>query len=189
MLLAKFQKKISLLTEFLKKYVDRFWYPPLLGFLAALDNIVIFIPNEGLLISSSMIFPRRWFWLALNVAIGSTYGAIALAILVKYQGLPWILSYYPGINETKTWIWSMELFDQYGLILVFIVALTPVIQQPAIILASLAHTSFVDLAGVIFLGRFIKYLIMAYVGSHAPQLIKRMWGLKGELKDVGVKIE
>lgn len=189
MLSEKLHQKISATIKFLQRYTDRFWYPPLIGFLAALDNIIIVIPNDGILISSSMLIPKRWFVLALSVAIGSTLGAIGLAALVEYQGLPWILEIYPGINETKSWIWNVQFFEKYGLLLVFAVAVTPFIQQPAIILASLADTPFLELAVVVFSGRFIKFMIMAYIGSHAPRLLSKMWGLRGELQEVGVQIK
>ncbi len=185
----KMHEKISSLVKFLQRYTDRFWYPPLIGLLAALDNFLVVIPNDGILISSSMLIPKRWFILALSVAIGSTVGAVALAALVEYQGLPWILDLYPGINETKSWSWSLKFFDKYGLFLVFAVAVTPFVQQPAVILASLANTPLVELAAVIFLGRFIKFLIMAYVGSHTPRLLTKMWGIKDELKEAGVNIK
>lgn len=182
----RLHQKIRTFVQVLQRYTDRFWYPPLIGFLAALDNLVIVIPNDGILISSSMLTPRRWFILALSVAVGSTVGALVLAALVEFQGLPWILDLYPGISETRTWALSMGFFDRYGLFLVFAVAITPFMQQPAVILASLAKTPLIELAAVIFVGRFIKFLIMAYLGSHAPGLLAKMWGLKGELNDTGI---
>jgi membrane protein YqaA with SNARE-associated domain len=185
----KLHEKIRNYVKILQRYADRFWYPPFIGFLAALDNLVVIIPNDGILISSSMLMPKRWFILALSVAIGSTVGAITLAALVELQGLPWILELYPGVSETKTWILSMQFFEQYGMLLVFAVAITPFMQQPAVILASLANTPLLELAAVIFVGRFIKFLVMAYLGSHAPRMLGKLWGLKGELKDVGVKIK
>ncbi len=188
MISQKLHKTTSDYVKLLQRFTDRFWFPPLIGFLAALDNFIIIIPNDGILISSSMLTPKRWFILALSIAVGSTIGAIALAYLVETQGLPWILEIYPNINETKTWALTFEFFEKYGLLLVFAVAVTPFIQQPAIILASLAHTPYFELAAVIFTGRFIKFLIMAYVGSHAPRLLTKMWGVKTELKDVGVKV-
>lgn len=164
----------------------RIWYPPLIGLLAALDNIVVVVPNDGILISSSMLTPRRWFTLALSVAIGSTLGAIILAALVETRGLGWLIEMYPGINETKSWLWTEDFFKKYGMFLVFVVAITPIMQQPAIILASLAETPFFLLAAVIFSGRFIKFLLMAYIGSHAPKFLNKLWGLKAELNDAGV---
>ncbi len=189
MISEKLHRRISTSVALLQRYVGRFWYPPLVGFLAAIDNLVVVVPTDGILISSSMLTPKRWFLLALSVALGSTVGALALAALVEFQGLPWILDLYPGIDGSQTWLWMEKFFSQYGLLLVFAVAATPFVQQPTVILASLAGTPLPKLALVIFTGRFIKFLIMAYIGSHAPRLLGRMWGLKGELKDVGVNVK
>lgn len=182
-------KRIKSYVMSLQTFADRLWYPPFIGFLAALDNIVVVIPNDGILISSSMMTPRRWFVLALCVAIGSTLGALCLAGLIELKGLPWILDVFPGVDQSTTWKITEDFFNRYGLVVVFLVAITPVMQQPAVILASLANTPLLNLLAAIFIGRFIKFLIMAYVGSHTPRLLERMWGLKGELEDAGVKIK
>ena len=189
MISQKLHQKISSYVKTLQRFTDRVWYPPLIGFLAALDNFVVVIPNDGILISSSMLIPRRWFILALSVSVGSTVGALSLAAVVELQGLPWILEVYPGLNESQTWKLALDFFERYGLLLVFLVAVTPFAQQPAVILASLANTPFFELAAVILTGRLIKFLAMAYVASHAPRLLTKMWGIKGEMKDAGVKFE
>ncbi|GIL17844.1 MAG: hypothetical protein BroJett040_15950 [Oligoflexia bacterium] len=189
MVSEKMHEKIRTYVHGLQTYADRIWYPPMIGFLAAIDNLVLIIPTDGILISSSMLIPKRWLTFALNVAIGSTLGGLVLASLVEFHGLPWVLQMYPGVNETHIWAFCEEFFHQYGLLLVFIVALTPFIQQPAVILAGLANTSLLQLVTVLFVGRLIKFLIMSYLGSHAPRLLKKLWGLKGELKDAGVQIK
>ena len=173
----------------LQKFVDRIWYAPAIGLLAALDNLVLVVPTDGILVSSSMLITRRWFLYAMSISIGSTFGALILAGVVEYHGLPWILEHYPGIDQTDSWVRAEKFFDQYGLLFVFAIAATPLIQQPAVILAGLANTPLVHLGIAVFLGRTIKFLIMAYVASHAPKLLKRMWGLKGDLKDAGVQLD
>jgi len=181
----------KILNSFFKKirlFADRVWYAPFIALLAALDNFIVIIPNDGILISSSMLIPKRWFLYALFVAIGSTVGAIGLASIVEFKGLPWILELYPNVESTKTWHYSNTFFEKYGLYLVFFVAVTPLMQQPAVILASLANTPLLDLALVIFTGRFIKFLIMAYVGSHAPRLLSKLWGVQDELKETGINL-
>lgn len=180
--------RIRKLVKTLQKFSDRFWYPPLIGILAALDNFVLIIPNDGILVSSSMLTPRRWFTLGLSVAIGSTLGAIILASFVEIRGLEWILELYPGLNETKYWIWTKNFFDKYGMILVFVVGMTPLMQQPIIILAGLAEKPLFLLATILFAGRIIKFLLLAYIGSHAPRLLNKMWGIRGELNDTGIDI-
>jgi len=182
------QDRIKTYVRFLQQYVDRIWYPPLIGLLSAIDNFVIVIPTDGILISSSMLTPKRWLSLALWVTFGSTIGAVLLAAVVEYQGLPWIQAMYPGASESAIWKWTDEFFDQYGLIIVFAVAISPTMQHPSIILAALANTPLIEIAVVVFVGRFIKYLIMAYAGSHAPRLLSKMWGVKGELSEVGIEV-
>lgn len=75
-MLHKLHLKISQYIKIMQQFANRLWYPPLIGFLAALDNFIVIIPNDGILISSSMLTPRRWFVLAFTVAVGSTIGAI-----------------------------------------------------------------------------------------------------------------
>ena len=185
----KLHSQIQVYVLKLEKFADRIWYPPLIGILAILDNLIIIIPNDGILVASSMLVPKRWAIFAISVAIGSTIGAVLLAFLVEYKGFPWILDVFPGIDKSQIWIWTLDFFNKYGLIVVFVVGLSPILQQPVIIISALALTPLSDLAIIIFLGRLIKYMVMAYLGSHSPRYLKKIWGIKDELKDAGVKIE
>lgn len=180
--MTQFAKKFQEILNRLLGYVDRLWYAPALSLLAALDNLVIFIPTDGLLISSAMIKPKRWFHFALLTAIGSTLGALVLAFLVEELGLPTLLQYYPNLDQTKTWNMVQEFFGKYGLLCVFAISASPLIQQPAVIIASLAMTPYYQLAIVIFSGRFLKFMLFSYIGSHAPKLLNKIWGMKSELE-------
>lgn len=189
MIAPKLHEKIKIWTAKLEQFADRAWYPPLIGILAALDNIIIIIPNDGILIASSMLIPKRWLIYAICVTLGSTLGAWMLASLVESQGLPFVLEYFPGINESSMWIKTDEYFNKYGLLVVFAVAASPLVQQPIVILAALASTPVMKISLVIFAGRLIKFLVMAYLGSHSPKYLKKIWGIKDDLQDAGVKID
>lgn len=189
MIAPKFHEKIQKYVTNLEKFADRAWYPPLIGFLAALDSLVMIIPTDGILIASTMIIPRRWPIHAICVTIGSTLGALILSALVEYEGLPFILKYYPSIIETSTWAWTEQVFEKYGLLLVFAIGASPLMQHPVVILAGLADTPLLPLAAAIFTGRAIKYAVMAYLASHSPKMLKKIWGLQTELKDAGIKID
>lgn len=184
----KQQKYLRIQIKKIQRHTGKKWFAPLLGFLAALDNIVIVIPTDGLLISSSMLIPKRWLTFALSVTIGSMLGALLLASIVEFQGLPWIVEHYPNLLQTKSWIWSQEFFENYGLLFVFVVGLSPLMQQPAVILAALVNTPLYKLALVIFFGRLIKFMLFSYIASHSPKYLKKLWGVKGELDEVDMKI-
>ena len=163
MISKKLHEKIQRHVARLEQFADRAWYPPLIGLLAALDSIVMIVPTDGILIASTMIIPRRWLINAACVTIGSTIGALILSSIVEYQGLPFILKYYPSINESATWAWTERIFEQYGLLLVFAIGASPLMQHPVVILAGLADTPLFPLAVAIFLGRALKYAVMAYL--------------------------
>ncbi|HLE11638.1 MAG: hypothetical protein A2504_12935 [Bdellovibrionales bacterium RIFOXYD12_FULL_39_22] len=114
------------------------------------------------------------------MAVGSTVGAISLSALVELKGFSWILEIYPGLNDGQTWKLASEFFENYDILFIFLIAIAPVAQQPTVIMASLADTTFFELAVAIFSGRFIKFLIMAYIGAHMPKLLKKYWLIRGE---------
>ncbi len=185
----KMHIKIQSYVQKLERFADRWWYPPFIGLLAGLDSIFIVIPNDGILIASSMLVPRRWVIYALCVSVGSTIGAVTLGVLVERMGLPWVMDLFPGIEQSSAWMWSETFFGKYGIWIVFAVGASPFLQQPVVILAALAHTPVLEFTLALFVGRFLKFNLMAYLGSHSPKLLKKIWGIKSELKDAGVKID
>lgn len=184
----KIRKNIEASVEYLQRFTDRFWYPQIIGFLALLDAFILVIPVDGILISSVLLKPKRWIYLSTCVTIGSTIGALMFFYFVEKHGLPFILDIYPNINQGQIWNWSEVFFQKYGLLLVFFVAATPLFQHPTIILASLAHAPFPHMLAVVFSGRVIKYFIMAYLSSHSPRLLSKLWGVQAELDEVGIHI-
>lgn len=170
----------------LQGFVDRIWYPILLGMLAFIDVFVVVVPTDGIVISSTMLRPKRWLTLAIAIAVGSTLASLVLMVLVESQGLPWVLKLYPGIDQTQVWLLADRFFDQYGLLLIFAIGASPFFQQPTVILAALAKTPLHHVAIALFTGRIVKYVVLGYVASHAPRLLSKLWGLKSELKEVGI---
>lgn len=136
-----------------------------------------------------MLIPKRWYVYGISITIGSTIGALTLSALVQYHGLPWFLEFFPGVDKTDIWMLTEKFFNEHGLLVVLIIGATPLMQQPAIILSALAGNSLVELIPAFFIGRFLKFMLMAYLGSHSPKLLKKIWGMKDELDEAGVKIE
>lgn len=181
------QTRVIKLIQFFQHYVNKSWYSLLMGFLAFIDYFVIVIPSDGLIISSSMLQPKKWLQLAIAFTVGSTLGGIALFYIVREFGLALILNIYPAIDQGATWAWTTQFFDNYGLLVVFLVAASPFVQQPAVILAALSHVNFAHAAILILVGRFIKFVVLSYISSHSPKYLSRLWGIKGELEDVGIQ--
>jgi len=180
------REKIESYVKFLQTFVSRKWYPPFIAFLSALDNLILIIPNDGILISSTLLKPKYWFRFSVWITLGSTLGALLLALLVEFQGLPWLLNFFPELDQSDTWEWMSDFFSKYGLLLIFIVALAPIVQQPAVVMGALSEIPLSHLCLVLMVGRFLKFTLMTYVAAQAPQYLNKMWGVQSELKEVGV---
>lgn len=185
----RLRHKIESSIHYLQKFTGRKWYPPLVGLLALIDYFIIIVPTDGLLISSAMLKPKNWLYLALCVGLGSTLGALILFYLVRTQGLDWLLEFYPDFSHESMWLWTEAFFLKFGLVLVFVIAATPIVQQPIVILAALTNTPFWHILIAILSGRLIKSLALAYIGSHSPHLLSKLWGVKAELDEVGLHLK
>lgn len=181
------QIKILKLIQYFQHYVNKSWYSLLMGFLAFIDYFIIVIPSDGLIISSSMLQPKKWLQLAVAFTLGSTLGGITLFYIVREFGLAMILNIYPTIDQGVAWTWTTQFFDSYGLLVIFLIAASPFVQQPAVILAALSHVSFAQTAILILAGRLIKFIALSYISSHSPKYLSRLWGIKSELEDVGIQ--
>jgi len=181
------QKKLKNWITVLQKYADRWWYAPAIGLLAAADLFLIVVPTDGLLVSAVMLSPRRWIYTAFVVTLGSALGCILLAHLIQVHGMPLLLSISPGIEQNPAWTWTNQLMDSWGTWAVFLIALSPLMQHPAVALAALAGMPLMKLFLMVFAGRVTKYLILAYLATHAPGMLGKLWGLQHELEDVGLK--
>lgn len=174
----------STLIHRLREYSNSVWYPYLIGILVALDSFILIVPTDAMTVSAVMLEPKKWIRYAMLVAISSSIGAICLAFIVDIYGQSFIEAVFPGLEQTRMWILTDQFMETYGLIVVFAIAVTPLTQPPSVILAALSHMPLGYIFLAILLGRSIKYLLIAWISSHAPKLLSRMWGVRGELQDV-----
>lgn len=155
-----------------------------MAFLAGLDNFVIVVPTDGLLISSTLLAPRKWFRFWLLTAVGSSLGALGVAALIQVFGFVVIQNFFPSLVTSSAWIWTESFFHQYGLWLLLFVAATPLVQHPAIILSVLAKHPLGQIFLVIFLGRLFKYFVMTWAARYAPAKLSKLWGVQDEIQQV-----
>lgn len=174
-------------TAFFRLHADRWWIPPLIAASAFADLFVLVIPTDGLLVSYVILAPRRWIYAGLWVALGSALGALAFAAVMHHHGLPFLLQILPGIESTKTWVWTVGLMSRWGAWAVFLISLSPILQHPAVAMAAIAGRPLLEIFALVLVARAIKYLFIAWVATHAPKLLRKLWGIQYELREVGLK--
>lgn len=181
-------KRVEAWMRKLQKYADRWWYAPVIGLLAFLDYFVVVLPTDGILVSATMLSPRRWIYFALVMALGSSLGALALGAILEVHGLPFLLELSPGLDQGTLWKWSDALMDKWGGWAVFLIGASPLMQHPVVALAAMAEMPLGQLFAFMLGGRLLKFLVLAWISTHAPRLLRKLWGIQDELEETGVKL-
>jgi membrane protein YqaA with SNARE-associated domain len=180
-------KRLQTLIATVQSHASSWWYTPALALLAAADAFVIIIPTDGLLVGASMAKPKRWAYAAVVVTLGSTIGALVLAAVLQRHGLPVLQYLNPGIEQTEAWAWSVKMMADWGRWALFFVAVSPIMQQPAVALAALAGMPLLEVFYLVFSGRLLKYGFLSWLATHAPGMLSKLWGIQNELKEAGVQ--
>ncbi len=166
----------------LQQFADRPWYFPVLGLLAGLDLFILLIPTDALLVSSVMLKPKKWIGAGVWVSLGSALGAVLLASLIQWNPILVFEQWFPHAFETAAWRSMDWFFDEYGGRALFFIALSPLVQFPAVAIAALSGMSLTKLFFVYLLGRLIKSLLFSYGGSHGSKLLFRLPMLRKDLQ-------
>ncbi|MGE3262835.1 MAG: YqaA family protein [Bacteriovoracia bacterium] len=168
----------------LQSHMDNWWYGPALALMAAVDLFVVVIPTDALLVSAAMLRPKKWLYFAAAVSFGSTVGVCLLSIVLREHGWPLLLYLVPNLPETHSWIWTVELMERWGASAVFLMALGPLMQHPAIALAAFAGMPIWKICALVFAGRGIKYLLFGWLSTHAPGFLGKFLNVERELKEI-----
>jgi membrane protein YqaA with SNARE-associated domain len=173
---------------FLQKYIDRWWFGPLIAFCAAIDHYILFFPIDGMHVTSVLLHPKKWITLSFWVTLGSWFGAALLAWLVQFMGVALLQAHWPGMMQTSTWLWAQDFFMNHGRWLIFVMGLLPVPQQPPMIISALARIPVFEIASILLLARSLKYFALGWVAAKAPDRIQKLWGVRRELKELEVEL-
>jgi membrane protein YqaA with SNARE-associated domain len=171
----------------LERFVCRWWYGPMLFLAAGIDHYVIFIPTIGLMVSSVFLTPKRWLSIGLWTATGSWLGAWLLGVMAHYLGISVIETYFPDLLHTPFWSFTHRFFSDHGAWVVFFAGLTPVPQQPPVIIAAIAGTPLVKIGIVLLVAKIMKFGFLSYLASHAPQKLNRFTEVRHELDKLHIE--
>lgn len=159
----------------------------MLFFAAGIDHYVIFIPTIGLMVSSVFLAPKRWLSIGLWTATGSALGVLLLGWLAQYLGFSAIMTYYPELLHTPFWNMTHNFFSEHGDWVIFFAGLTPVPQQPPVVIAAIAGTPLIEIGAVLLIATIMKFGFLAYLASHAPQKLNRFSGVRHELDQLHIE--
>lgn len=169
--------------RFLQKHMDRPWYLPAVALLALADIFIMIVPTDALLVTAVLFKPRRWWWAATLVALGSSLGALVLAGAVQWD-LEGLTQLFPSLFESPSWKGTDAFLEKYGIWALALFAAGPLPYQPAVVLVALSGASLPEAFLATFLGRGGKYYLLAYLASHAPTYLEKFWSVRKEMHEL-----
>ena len=158
------------------------WGVLLLGFI---DSLGIPLPAtmDALLILVAVKAPQRAYFTAFMAVLGTAGGSITLFLAVRH-GRRLFLRGEPPLGRRQRF---ERWFDRYGMLTVFIPAVTPVLPLPLkvfVVSAAALKTPFSKFLAVILLARVIRYFGEAYLGILLGEdaqtfLARHVWTILG----------
>ena len=133
--------------------------------IGVIDSLGLPLPAtmDALLVLIAVKAPERAYFTALMAVLGSMGGNLALFLAARY-GVRRFARQAPAPGKPQHF---REWFNRYGLLTVFIPAVTPVLPLPLkvfVICAGVLHTPVPRFAMVVLLARVIRYFGEAYLG-------------------------
>lgn len=176
---------MSGIFAFLRRHSKRPWYLPIVCVFAFIDLFILVIPTEGMIVTTSVMRPRRWLVTALAVTTASTLGALLMAHLTRNYGEPFVI-WVAGNDLLLSPIWAKteKWISLYGFWGIWFIALGPLPQQPAILISALAHMNPVAIAMAVFLGRLPKYVGFSFLATKGEKWIREEFAVHEGLNRV-----
>ena len=142
------------------------WGSPGVFLLAVLDSVGIPMVGgvDALLITYSTLSPSKAFFAAFNAILGSLLGSVILFFIARKGGQVLLEKYTSRGRGRKLRAW----FEQYGLLTVFIPAVSPLpmpLKIP-VFCAGALEVRFRSFFAVLIVARSIRYITLAYLGQH-----------------------
>ncbi|WP_435607668.1 hypothetical protein [Pseudomonas knackmussii] len=167
--LAMFLPRLEGVLHRMLRWAGDGWKLPWLCLgLALVGTLFAIYPITSVVVPAVLLVPRRWLGIAVFCALGSSLGALLLMIVAHHMGWSSLYAHFPQMLQDPTWQRVMDWTYSYHLLALFLVAISPLPQTPALVVLANAPLDYPGALLVVFVGKLLKYGLFAWVGSRFP---------------------
>jgi membrane protein YqaA with SNARE-associated domain len=152
-----------------KKITTHKWYIPLTSLIVALDFFVAPLPSTAFVIASCMLKPKKWLVIAMSYTFATIIGGIIFLYLFQTFSEGILNFFFPSLSIEQTDSGIIGFLHQYGPYGLFVLACTPIPIRTVSMITILLSSAFWPIIFAISMGRFILYLVLAYLSSRSPE--------------------
>ena len=144
------------------------YYPLVLALIAWVSTTTFAFPFAIVLIPAVLLAPQRWLVIGLLSGLASGLGGAMLVELFHFMGRELVIARFPQLVESVSWQLASDWLQDYGLIVLAIVAGSPIPQTPVIFLYSLTSPSTLGVLLAVGIGKTVKYVFLAWLTARFP---------------------
>lgn len=133
-------------------------------------------PVTAIVTPAALLSPLRWRQISLISAVGSAFGATMLVLIFHHLGWQQLFEHYPQFSANPAWHRVMGLAMQDGIPALFLIAISPLPQTPALIFFGIAEQNYIGVFAAMLAGKVLKYGLFAWLAAHFPERFKGVFG-------------
>lgn len=130
-------------------------------------------PVTAVVVPATLLAARKWWSIACVSALGSALGATALIYIFHHLGWNELYAHFPELGRSESWAGTADWVARYGVFALFLIALSPLPQTPALLLFGAVRQDYAGVFIALLLGKLIKYGVFAWTASHFPEQVSR----------------
>lgn len=166
----------GLLHRLIRQAAEGNWLLLMTLGLAGAATFTASVPVTSIVVPAVLLVPARWKGIAATSALGSALGATLLVVAFHHMGWSQLYAHFPELNDHPSWLKVMHWTEEHGLFALFLVAVLPVPQTPALAFFAMSRPDYVLVFMAMLLGKGLKYSLFAWVAARFPQQLHRLLG-------------
>lgn len=159
------------LRPVLQRTVSSSGFTAVCALLALLGTLTAAYPVTAVVVPAVLLAPGRWKGVSLACALGSALAATALVVAFHHMGWNQVYAYFPQLQTDSQWQQVMQWGEDYGIWALFLIAISPLPQTPALILLASSHQDYAPIFLAMLGGKILKYGFFAWLARHFPERI------------------
>ncbi len=148
--------------------------------LASGGTITAAYPVTAVVVPATLLVPGRWRQVTAVTALGSAISATVLVVIFHHLGWAQLYERFPELATHPTWSRVMAWLSSYGMAGVFLIALSPLPQTPALMFLGIARQDYPSVFIAMLAGKLFKYALFAWLAARFPERFVN--GIAGFLK-------
>ncbi|MFO1320708.1 MAG: hypothetical protein U1F52_13920 [Burkholderiales bacterium] len=135
-------------------------------------------PVTAVVVPAALLAARRWRGIAMAAAFGSAVGATVLVVAFHFLGWKLLHGAFPEMAAHVRWREVVDWVAQYGAAGLFVLALSPLPQTPALVFFGIARHDYAVVFLAMFAGKLLKYGGFGWAASRFPEWFRGEHGTR-----------